>query len=66
MDYLVHEKTGLVAGNTLELFVESTKRLIDHPGLRMGLGEAGRLKVMSLGDRKTNMEKMIEVLNEGG
>lgn len=64
VDYLVHEKTGLIAGNTLELFTESTRRLIDHPGLRMGLGEAGRLKVVSLGDRKTNMEKMVEVLKD--
>lgn len=64
VDYLVHEETGLVAGNTLDCFVESTKRLINCPGLRKDLGEAGRLKVMSLGSREDNMEKMIEALKQ--
>lgn len=64
-DYLVHNKTGLVADNNLESFVEQVRLLVADKELRRRLGKQARQAVLALGDRKTNMQKMIEVLENG-
>lgn len=62
-DYLVPCITGIRAENNLTSFVVSIEKLIKHPDLRMCLGGTGRSKIMGLGNRETNMQKMVEVLN---
>lgn len=64
-DYLRHEVTGLVSKNNIESFVNSTERLINHKILRRMLGGAGRVRILEMGDRKRNMQKLVKVLGGG-
>lgn len=61
-DYLEHEITGLVSKNNIDSFIKSTEQLIKHKILRRNLGVAGRERVLELGDRKANMQKLVKVL----
>lgn len=61
-DYLIDGETGLVSENNIESFCECAFRLLKDKDLRIELGEAGRKKILSLGDRKDNMKNMIKVL----
>lgn len=63
-DYIIHNKTGLVSKNNLKSFCKQTRKLIKNKDLRLKLGEAGRNKIIELGDRKENMEKMIELFKK--
>jgi len=62
-DYVEHEVTGLVSKNDLHSFFKSIQRLIDDKDLRIDLGKNTRGKIESLGDRKDNMMKMIDLFN---
>jgi len=59
-DYVEHEVTGLVSENNLESFIKCVERLVVDKDLRVTLGENTRKKIESLGDRETNMRKMVE------
>jgi glycosyltransferase involved in cell wall biosynthesis len=59
-DYTIQYETGIVSNNDLKSFIECVKLLIEDEPLRLKLGKAARKKVLSLGDRKDNMEKLIE------
>lgn len=61
-DYLRHEITGLVSKNNIESFIKSTERLIKHKILRRKLGVAGRIRILEMGDRKQNMERLVRIL----
>jgi glycosyltransferase involved in cell wall biosynthesis len=63
-DYLVHEETGLVADNNLDSFIDNVRRLVEDKGLRVKLGKQARQKILSLGNRETNMHKMVKVLEQ--
>lgn len=63
-DYIEHEKTGLVAENNIFSFVAQIERLIKDPILRMRLSKNGRKKIIELGSRKTNMQRMIKLFEE--
>ena len=60
-DYIQDMKTGLVSMNDLNHFINKTEHLIQFPDLRVFLGKRGRQKIIELGDRKTNMKKMINL-----
>lgn len=62
VDYLGHNKTGRVTDNGLESFVSHAEALIKSKCLRRRLGKQARRTVLALGDRKTNMERMVEVV----
>jgi glycosyltransferase involved in cell wall biosynthesis len=64
-DYLVHNKTGLVAENNLDSFVEHVSLLVADKELRRRLGKQARQAVLALGNRQDNMQKMVEVLENG-
>ena len=63
-DYLIHEKTGLVSQNNLDDFIKETLRFVDDSNFRKKLGIHGRMKILELGDRETNMKKMVEFFEE--
>lgn len=64
-DYLWHEKTGLVAKDSLDFFISNAERLLKDKDLRLKLGKAGRVRILEMGDRKHNMSRLVRVL-EGG
>lgn len=63
-DYLINQETGFVADNTLESFIACTEALVKNKRLRQQLGKAARQKILSLGDRKQNMQKMVELFDQ--
>jgi glycosyltransferase involved in cell wall biosynthesis len=61
-DYLLHKETGLISENNCFSLYRSVRQLVQDKSLRLSLGKNGRNKILDLGDRKTNMLKMIEIL----
>lgn len=61
-DYLVDGVTGLVAENNYESFLTKVQSLVVQKEYRVEIGKAGGVEILRLGDRKTNMQKMVEVL----
>jgi len=63
-DYLIHEVSGLVSDNNFASFSTNVERLVVNKELRLSLGINARMKILTIGDRKTNMKKMVEYLKE--
>jgi len=63
-DYLINKETGMVSENNLKDFIKCVEKLITDKKLRETLGKAGREKIISLGDRKQNMKKFIELMEK--
>jgi glycosyltransferase involved in cell wall biosynthesis len=61
-DYLIDGETGLISKNRIEDFASKTEYLIEHRNKRLEMGKAARKKVLSLGDRKENMKKLVELI----
>lgn len=59
-DYLVHNYNGLVSKNSIKSFLINVEKLIKDEKLRVELGIKARYTMEALGDRKTNMQKLIE------
>jgi len=63
-DYTIHLKTGLVSDNNLSSFVGCVNMLVSDKKLRTKLGKNARKQVLSLGDRVTNMKKLVTLLED--
>lgn len=63
-DYTIHLETGLVSDNNLESFKDSVNELVQNPVLRKNLSFNCRKKIESLGNRKTNMFNLINLIKE--
>jgi len=63
-DYLINNETGLISRNNINSFTSTVESLINNKELREELGKFGRQKILSLGDRKDNMKKMVSFLKE--
>ncbi len=63
-DYMVHGETGLVSHNNLESFIRSVKILYTRNIERIEMGINARRKIESLGDRKYNMQKLVDYFME--
>lgn len=63
-DYLFHTKTGMVSQNTFYSFICNIEILMKNELLRKSLGEEGRTKILSLGDREENMKKFINLIEK--
>lgn len=59
-DYLLNKKTGLVTKNNIESFISGVESLVLDIDLRIKLGKNARLRLLEIGDRKTNMKNLIE------
>lgn len=60
-DYIIDKETGLVARNDLTGLIGKVGNLVQDPKLQGELGKRGRQKIIELGDRRTNMKKMVEL-----
>jgi glycosyltransferase involved in cell wall biosynthesis len=59
-DYLIHNYNGLVAKNNFQSFSTNVEMMVINENLRIKLGRNARKKIEDLGDRKTNMRKLID------
>ena len=59
-DYLINNRNGLVSKNDFQSFSTNVEKLIKDEKLRIKLGKSARKKIISLGDRKSNMRKLIK------
>jgi len=64
MDYAIHKQTSIVSKNDFNSFIKSIEILILNKELRIELGKNGKNKIFELGDRKTNMQKMINLTSK--
>jgi len=60
-DYLHHGITGFVADRFSD-FVSFVEKLYRDIFLRIKLGKKARKKILQIGDRKTNMQKLVSLL----
>ncbi len=60
-DYIIDKETGLVAKNDLTDFIGKVGTLVQDQKLQSELGKRGRQKIIGLGDRQTNMKKMVKL-----
>jgi glycosyltransferase involved in cell wall biosynthesis len=59
-DYLINNETGLISSrDNFYSFLDNVEKLVKDKELRNKLGIVGREKVLSLGNRKENMLKLI-------
>jgi len=63
-DYVINNETGLVSENYFSAFLYNVEILVKNKILREKLGEDGRDKILSLGDRKENMKKFVNLLEK--
>jgi glycosyltransferase involved in cell wall biosynthesis len=59
-DYLIHNYNGLISKNNFQSFLTNVEKLVVSENLRIKLGKHTRKKMESLGDRETNMRKLID------
>jgi len=59
-DYLLHNHNGLIAKNNFQSFSTNVETLIINENLRLKFGQNARNTIISLGDRKHNMKKLID------
>ncbi|MFW9871695.1 MAG: glycosyltransferase family 4 protein [Candidatus Thorarchaeota archaeon] len=63
-DYMVDEVTGLISKNNFKDFLKCSSMLCSDQNLRKKLGREARKKIEELGDRKQNMQKLIDLIAE--
>jgi glycosyltransferase involved in cell wall biosynthesis len=63
-DYLIDNETGMVSENNFKNFLACIEILIKHKTIRKEFGKAGREKILNMGDRKINMLKFLEFLED--
>lgn len=60
-DYLINNETGYISQDSIESFYNCAKTLCSMTkNERSIIGKNAREKILSLGDRKTNMQKLID------
>ena len=60
-DYVINGITGLVSDNNLDSFINNVEWLCINSKIRKELGKNGRKRILEIGDRKHNMQKMIDL-----
>ena len=63
-DYIIPDQTGLLSPNDLPSFMREVDHLYNHKGCRKRLGKAGRERILEIGDRKKNMEKLVDLIGK--
>ena len=63
-DYVIDKETGCLSDNDAISFADVVDNLCKNPHYRKRLGKAGREKIIEIGDRKKNMQKMIDLFME--
>ena len=63
-DYVINGKTGLLSNNNLSDFISVVELLVKDNKMRVKLGKKGREKILEIGNRKKNMQVMIDLFME--
>lgn len=63
-DYVIDAETGMLSDNDLQSFMNDVEHLYKHSECRKRLGEASRKKILEIGNRKKNMQIMIDLFME--
>jgi glycosyltransferase involved in cell wall biosynthesis len=63
-DYIIDGETGLISDNNLKSFISEVDNLYNQSECRKRLGKKGREKILEIGDRKKNMQSMIDLFME--
>jgi glycosyltransferase involved in cell wall biosynthesis len=63
-DYIYDGITGIRSEDNLRSFLNDVDHLYSHPGCRTRMGKAGRIRILEIGDRKKNMKKLVDLINE--
>jgi glycosyltransferase involved in cell wall biosynthesis len=61
-DYITDGVTGLAANNNLDSFINNIKWLCKNQKIREGLGKLGRKRILEIGDRQYNMQKLVDLI----
>jgi glycosyltransferase involved in cell wall biosynthesis len=61
-DYVIHGSTGLMAKNNLPSFINAVETLVKNPEERRRMGKNAIKKINDIGDRKTNMQKLVDLI----
>ena len=61
-DYLTHNVTGLVSKDDFDSFIKMVIYALENKEVRQTLGKNLRTKIISLGSRKDNMYKLLELM----
>jgi glycosyltransferase involved in cell wall biosynthesis len=61
-DYLIHKQTGLMMNDYLNDFISGAETLYKDKELRLILGANARKKILEIGSRKDNMNKLVTLL----
>jgi glycosyltransferase involved in cell wall biosynthesis len=61
-DYLFHKYNGYVSDNNFNDFSRCVELLVIKQSLRIEMGKKARQKVLELGDRESNMKKLVDIL----
>ena len=64
IDYLTHEVTGIVTNNDIFSFIKGVERLVNDPPLRKKLGRNARTRILEIGNRRQNMETLINLFTQ--
>ncbi len=62
-DYLSHDINGLVSKNSIRSFIECVEILVTDRENRLRKGENALKQIQAMGDRKTNMQYMIDLFS---
>jgi glycosyltransferase involved in cell wall biosynthesis len=63
-DYLIHEKTGLVSDNNINDFISKIGELIENKNKMIELGKNARRRILQIGNRQENMNKLVNLLEK--
>lgn len=63
-DYIIHEETGLISEDNIFSFRDHVERLVFDSRLRHLMGQQARQMIIQLGDRHTNMKRMVSLFKE--
>ncbi len=61
-DYVIHQRTGYVSKNNLKSFIDAVDMMIHNPNIRRKYGQNMLARLSEIGDRKKNMQKIIDII----
>lgn len=64
IDYLQDLKTGIVTNNDIFSFMKGVEELVKNDKLRQKLGKNARIRILEIGNRRNNMEVLINLFEQ--
>ena len=63
-DYLINGKTGIVTKNKIDHFIQGVEYLVENEDIRKQYGKNARQRILEIGNRKKNMNKMVNLFEK--